>query len=667
MKDTSKTVTFRKTMRKILSALALCATSLSCIHANITNLEDVADSVARKSAAYIDIEDYKGSVYLMGLSAMEQVAARPDFADSLNSYLARFADGSLKGYGSFVSYTTGGTAMAQQAFRHCNPAWKEIVALTAERQWEQMHHNSDGMILPKWTEVMQKDAIFVDCAFPVCSYYVYAGLLENKPEYLDCAANMALKMFQRLYDADSGLVHQARAVSRLPEGVLSQDCWSRGNGWLALGLSYLLDYLPAEHPYRAEVERVSKEFFTAVLRYQDSDGLWHQEMTWEDSYQEISGSALLLCGIGSAIGSGVLDRSEARNFEKGLRGLLLYIDDDGNVGNTCSGCLAYLNATKADYASHQCYTNEAHAFGCTLLALAKGIELGYGSLADVQGMGSRLEGRIPRCHVRYIQERKGDMAWENDKLAFRMYSSQVTKKGFSGIDFWTKSVDYPIVDKWYKANAEKEGAYHEDKGEGCDFYAIGANRGVGGSGVVADGELYVADTFTDYRILENIPRRLSFEVTYPPYEAAGDTIFETKRIDMELGNYYFDVCSTLRSESGRDITFAAGVTTFGNGNVRRDAAKGILSVIEEIGPENGTIASAILADPEAVSSFECIGSNQLTCFRIHSGESVTYRVAAGWSKDLRWDPLEGKWPKMLEKMRVQTPALRHGRFHCEGE
>lgn len=612
------------------------------------SLEQLAKKISEKSQGYVDIEDYKGSVYLQGLSAMSEVAHDDYFKTALTTYLDKFVNNDLKGYGTFHSYTTGGTALAEQALLHNNTAYKKVVSETASTMWTQLHHTTDGMLLPRWQEIMERDAVFADCAFPVCSYYVYAGLLENSTQYLDAAARMALVIYSNLYDNETGLIHQARAISRLKKGELSQDCWSRGNGWLALSLGYLLDNLPKTNKYRGEIEDVSRKFFTAVMRYQDDNGMWHQEMTWKDSYTEVSGSALLLYGIASALQNKVLPSSKRKNFEKGIRGMMRYIDNDGNIGNTCSGCLAYLNATKADYASHQYYTNEAHAFGTTLLALAKAIKLGYGNPKGVNNMGEELVGRIPRCYARCVPERKDDFAWENDKVAFRIYSKIVTNKGFSGIDLWAKSVDYPIIDKWYAANAKEDGAYHIDKGEGCDFYQLGANRGIGGTGVVVGNKLAIADTYSAYRIIANTPEHIEFIIDYPPYPAGNDTIYESKRFWMNLGTYFYDAEATVRTASGKDLIYAVGLTDFGHAEVICNQSDGYLSLLEHINDENGTIGGAIVASPSDILDYRKIGNDQLICFSVKSGSKVRFRVGAGWSKDLRFDPIETKWLKHVQ-------------------
>ena len=109
-------------------------------------------------------------------------------------------------------------------------------------------------------------------------------MAEGEQEYIDYAAYMTLKTFEDLRDQKSGLVHQARAVMWMDTGKITGDCWSRGNGWGAIALAALLKDFPRENPRWPRIQALSADFFKAVAKYQDADGLWHQEMTWEDSY-----------------------------------------------------------------------------------------------------------------------------------------------------------------------------------------------------------------------------------------------------------------------------------------------------------------------------------------------------------------------------------------------
>lgn len=67
-----------------------------------------------------------------------------------------------------------------------------------------------------------------------------------------------------------------------------------------------------------------------------------------------------------------------------------------------------------------------------------------------------------KTYGRYVPERKDDFAWENDKIAFRMYGKELEKTPKEmayGTDVWVKSTDRMVINERYK-----RGKYHENQG-----------------------------------------------------------------------------------------------------------------------------------------------------------------------------------------------------------
>lgn len=631
-------------MKKIFLVAVAAVVSLSVSAQKTVSLPEICDAVIERGMKYVDLEDYKGIVFTHGMAELAVSTGSEKRLNDIVAIMKEFEAGKLQGRGSFISYYTGGNAVPVLAWNGVE-ALRDLAKATAAKMWNEQPKNRDGHMMPPWD--LSKNPVFVDIVLTVTPYLLYSGLLENNQEYIDYAVWMVTSIWDILKDTESGLIHQARSCKGHPEGYITQDCWSRGNGWLSMALASLLKDLPKSHPQRKAVEKIAKDYFTAAFKYQDAEGLWHQEMTWPESYVEISGSSLILYGAGAALQAKVLPKKYMKPYLNGLKGLMRYIDSKGNVANTCSGCLAYLNGTKADYASHAYYTNEAHAFGPVLLAYAKAIELGVDKLDLDFEPGVAFADRAPACHVRFIKERKEDIAWENDKAAFRIYSREVKDKVSSGVDFWTKHVDYPVIEKWYERNAKGEN-YHTDRGEGYDFYAVGRNRGVGGTGIMSSGGLVVSEPYANYRIYSDTPDLVDFTLSYQPYEVDGRMIYEKKRIRMVLGTYFYEVTSTVETSDGKPAVLAVGLTDFGAAKLEQNAEKGILALTEEISEKDGSIGGAVVADPKCVKGFADSGKDRLILLNVNSGEPVTYYVGAGWSKDTRFDPFSIKWPRLIE-------------------
>lgn len=171
-----------------------------------------------------------------------------------------------------------------------------------------------------------------------------------------------------------------------------------------------------------------------------------------------------------------------------------------------------------------------------------------------------LKGRQPaqfpsRLHARFVPERLDDFAWENDRMAFRMYGpALVAEDGRGGIDVWTKRVRYPVIEKWY---AGKD--YHKDHGEGMDAYKVGQTLGCGGLGYLdQSGKLVPSPVFAKHKVISKGPLRLQFVLTYPPVQVGGAKITETRTVTMDAGSYFFHITSSFKVEG--DATGVRPVT-----------------------------------------------------------------------------------------------------------
>jgi len=71
--------------------------------------------------------------------------------------------------------------------------------------------------------------VFIDMAFAVTPFLLYCGLAFNRDDYIDLAVFETMELFNILMDNETGLVHQGRGFQGL--NSISQDNWSRGNGW----------------------------------------------------------------------------------------------------------------------------------------------------------------------------------------------------------------------------------------------------------------------------------------------------------------------------------------------------------------------------------------------------------------------------------------------------
>ena len=179
-------------------------------------------------------------------------------------------------------------------------------------------------------------------------------------------------------------------------------------------------------------------------------------------------------------------------------------------------------------------------------------------------------------------ERVDDIAWENDRTAYRLYGPALQRSGEKayGIDVWVKNTPDLEVDNRYKVELAnhakiqqliKQGktdeakkleiatTYHFDHGYGLDCYKVGPTLGCGAPALMENGLLVMPYSYKDYKILDNGPLRFTVELTYNPTTANGDkNIVEHRILSLDKGSN-FNKMTVWYEGLSKPIDIAAGV------------------------------------------------------------------------------------------------------------
>jgi hypothetical protein len=262
-----------------------------------------------------------------------------------------------------------------------------------------------------------------------------------------------------------------------------------------------------------------------------------------------------------------------------------------------------------------------------------------------------------RVYGRFVRERFDDFAWENDRLAHRMYGAALEtwrKEPLtsSGVDVWFKRTRRLVINDWYMVDD-----YHRDHGEGADLYSAGPTRGCGGSAVWAEGRLHVSRNFRGSRVLANGPLRLIFELSYEPWTAGGRRVSETKRITLDAGSSLNRFESRYTAEGGGPIAVAAGIKKAKGAEVRAEAAAGWLRTWEPVREgREGNYGCGVLFDPAAVAELAEADGNVLLVARPLDGARVAYHAGFAWDRGPDFSTM-AEWDRYLEHAaaRLRSP------------
>jgi len=153
-------------------------------------------------------------------------------------------------------------------------------------------------------------------------------------------------------------------------------------------------------------------------------------------------------------------------------------------------------------------------------------------------VGGKAETYKAKTYGRFITERKDDFAWENDRVAFRVYGpALIASDGPSnGIDVWYKRTNEMIINKWYENDLADKASYHVDHGEGQDDYKVGRTLGGGAMAPYANDKLWLNENFATQEVLDNGPLRTTFKLTYKDIDVDGKTFAETRTFSIDAGS-----------------------------------------------------------------------------------------------------------------------------------
>jgi hypothetical protein len=262
-----------------------------------------------------------------------------------------------------------------------------------------------------------------------------------------------------------------------------------------------------------------------------------------------------------------------------------------------------------------------------------------------------------KTYGRFVRERRDDFAWENDRIAHRMYGKELETWPrepliSSSVDVWTKRVRRLLINDWYLMDD-----YHRDHGEGGDFYAAGSTRGCGGTGIWKDGKLYPSANFRDSRVFAVGPIRLLFELTYETWTAGGVRISEKKRVSLDAGHNLdrFESRYTIDGDAA-SLLHAVGIRKLKITRMQPDRERGIMRTWEPL-REGGELGQAVLLDPASLKDFAEDDRNYLVLARIAPGAVCVSHSGFAWTQTGDFQKVED-WDRYLadEAARLRAPV-----------
>lgn len=206
----------------------------------------------------------------------------------------------------------------------------EIYVLTKDKQYFKI---GQGLADAQWKKttddgITAEARYWIDDMFMSTAVQVQAYRATGDAKYINRAALTMVAYLDKLQQPNGLFYH----------GPDSPFFWGRGNGWVAAGMTELLQSLPENHPRRARILDSYQKMMEALLKYQGEDGLWRQLIDHSEAWPETSSTAMFTFAMVSGVKNGWLDvKTYGPAARKAWLGLVKHLIKEANVDDVCAG------------------------------------------------------------------------------------------------------------------------------------------------------------------------------------------------------------------------------------------------------------------------------------------------------------------------------------------
>jgi unsaturated rhamnogalacturonyl hydrolase len=169
---------------------------------------------------------------------------------------------------------------------------------------------------------------WVDTLYMACPLLARFGKMENKPAYVDDAAQQFILHARDLQDEKTGLFYH---MWDWQTGQLTPVLWGRGNGWVLMALADSMEMMDRTHTSFASLQQITLRLAHGLRSVQDRDGLWHTVLNDPTSYSECSASSMFVYGFLKLVRLKVLPRSYKKVALRGWAAINARYVKDGVV------------------------------------------------------------------------------------------------------------------------------------------------------------------------------------------------------------------------------------------------------------------------------------------------------------------------------------------------
>ena len=229
-----------------------------------------------------------------------------------------------------VDHTVFGVVPLQLYRQTGNQVYRHMGLWYADAQWEmprgKKHAAAHKALLDKG--LTWQTRFWIDDMFMISAIQSQAYLVTGERKYIDRAAREMVAYLDSIQRPNGLFFHAGDAPF----------FWGRGNGWMAAGMTELLNLLPDDNTDRPRILASYRRMMETLRQYQKEDGLWGQLVDDPSSWSETSGSAMFVYAMIKGVKKGWIDAATyAPVVRKAWIALVKQIDEKGDIAGVCEG------------------------------------------------------------------------------------------------------------------------------------------------------------------------------------------------------------------------------------------------------------------------------------------------------------------------------------------
>ena len=182
-----------------------------------------------------------------------------------------------------------------------------------------------------WHKKRYPNQMWLDGLYMGAAFYAQYAAVFNEPSLWDDVVNQFITIHKHTYNPQIGLNYHGWDESKKqkwanPVTGCSPNFWGRAEGWYAMALVDVLDFIPQAHSGRAKIIEILNQVASGIKKYQDEkSGLWYQVLdqgTRKGNYLEATASSMFTYALLKALRKGYISTEYKLVAEKGYRGII---------------------------------------------------------------------------------------------------------------------------------------------------------------------------------------------------------------------------------------------------------------------------------------------------------------------------------------------------------